>query len=358
VQFPGIYNAVAIADFRKILLADGTVWLTSFGFQNDGELVISYFGQMPNLSNIVAIASDTGLRDDGTVWDLQGLWAVHPHAERVPGISDAIAISSQGALTSDGRVWQWNTATTRGGMFGAAPGTGNWGLTQIQSVTDVEMIYTGLAVRSDGTLWAYRGGYYRFGDGRYTQVQNINNIVALSNVMVLDAYGQVWSLSYVQEPAIHIETPISPEPRLIQEGYTPPQGTGPIQADTCMSLGDRSFSLATGAFLMDFANANTGELYDFHDQLDGFSVIIRDANGQTICMHLGATLTFNGDYADFWVGNLATPITFYYMPVPYGYEVVRIMDRGDMTTWFGVDYVIHARVYIQPIANQPSSWAS
>ena len=356
VQFPGIYNAVGIADGRKILLADGTVWLAAFGFWDNGELTVDYFGQMPNLSNIVAIATETALRDDGTVWDLQGRWAVHPHAERVPGISNAVAVSQQGALTSDGRVWHWNAATTRGGMFGAAPGTGNWGLTQISSVTNVEMIHSRKAVRSDGTLWVHTGGYYRV-DGRYIQVQNIHNVVALSNLMVLDANGRAWTLSYEQEPVAPVETPAPFVPRLIQEGYTPPQATGPIQADTCMSLGNRSFSMASGAFVMDFANANTGQLYNFDDHLDSFSVIIRDANGQTICLHLGAILLGNGDFRDFWVGNLVTPITFYYMPVPYGYEVVRIMESGGTATFIGIDTIFHARVYIQPIANYPSSWA-
>ena len=356
VQLPNVNNVIAIST-ETILKADGTVWVVSFRLSDElddlGDLDTFapefrwlYVTQVPNLSNIVEISRETALKDDGTVW----VWWNEDHAEHVPGISDAIGVFEQMAMTSDGRVWTWNI---RDGHFllGPLPREGGWGLTHVASFDDIVMYEPFFALRSDGTVWIY-DSFEGLIPRNFRQVPGLHNIVSITNHMALDEDGRVWDIVRTQAtPPLPTETPTPSGSRLIQEGFTPPPGTEPLQADTCMSLGNRSISAASGAFVMDFINANTGQLYDFHDELDGFSVIIKDANGQTTCLHLGVYLAGVGRYIDFWVGNLITPITFYYLPVPYGYEVVRIMDIGDFSTLIGVDNIIHARVYVQPIAN-------
>ena len=508
VRLPNINNAVSIAH-DTILMADGTVWVVDFHFQGT-QLNVTSFGQVSNLSNIVAICWGTALRDDGTVWT----WRWEGPAERVPNLNNVIDVTQEAALTRDGRIWIWNEHEVRHGIFGTAGTSDNWGLTQIETLSDIVSISHNTAVRNDGTLWRFPSEPTHYSSDNVRQVQNLTNAVDATFHMALDFNGRIWDIVYDgsslhavrsrnnlsfyasitdhrpnvtsegsrlmqvgytpppgqgligadvcmtaqldnrtggfrmefvnadtgylyefqnifqnairefnillkdangqiiclhlrqgagsfsgniampftiyymplaygyvvdriveiaesqrnQPEDIHIRVymrpaaggpspafiealaPISPiEPRLIQEGFTPQPGTGHLFADTCMSLGSRSLSMASGAFTMDFVNAETGQLYDFHDQLDGFSIIIRDANGRTICLHLGATI--NGRYQDFWVGYLPMPITFYHLPIPEGYVVTRIMDRGGMSAWFGIDYDIHARVYVQPIAN-------
>jgi len=395
-QITTLRDIVSISDYMAIR-NDGTVW---FFPGEPAHYNPANVGQIQNLQNIVDVSLPIALDADGNIWEMQ--WnpeTLIPYAVRSPG-SLRFDAHTSGALprasSYGSRLMQSGyTPPQRQGMIEAdvcmttnlSNRTGRIHMDFVNADTgylyEFHNAFQGAAIRRfnmlirDATgqiicLHMGRGAgdiqvspFSGSWSGNITmpftiyympvaQGYAVDRIVEISEnqrSQLDDVHVRVYMRRVDgRASSLPVEAPApaaSVQPRLIQEGFTPPPGTGRLQADTCMSLGNRSLSMASGMFTMDFVNAHTGQMYDFHDQLDGFSVIIRDANGQTICLHLGAT--FSGQYTDFWVGNLATPITFFHFPVPQGYVVNRIMDRGGMAFVMGVDHDIHARVYIEPI---------
>ena len=212
------------------LRTDGTVW--SWGNNYGGQLgdgtstPRSAPVQVLNLSEVVAIsaggAHSLALRADGTVWGWghghegqlggSGLPRGRSVPALVPGLTDVVAIGASGthslALRVDGTVWAWGS-NFNGQLGRPANYTPNPTPAQVPGLTNVVALETSgayvLALRADGTVWAWGSNAYgQLGrPANYTpnptpaQVPGLTGVVALSaafqHVLALREDGTVWA---------------------------------------------------------------------------------------------------------------------------------------------------------------------
>jgi alpha-tubulin suppressor-like RCC1 family protein len=174
------------AQSSAVLKSDGTVWTSgdnSYGQLGTGNLKGSAAPtQVPGLSGCTAVSSGyyhvLALRRDGTVWT----WGhngdgqlgtgtnlnMNAVPEQVTSLTDVVALAAGGyhslALKSDGTVWAWGN-NNYGGL-GLGNGTACSIPVQIPSLSAVRAISAGyfhsLALKSDGTVWAF--GYNANGE--------------------------------------------------------------------------------------------------------------------------------------------------------------------------------------------------
>ncbi|HZH13537.1 MAG TPA: hypothetical protein VE057_04155 [Archangium sp.] len=158
------------------------------------------------------------LRADGTVWAWGSpyFYLQEPVPAPMAGLTDVVAISSGGehalALRADGSVWAWGP-----NWYGeVGDGTYEWRLTPVPvlDLTDVVAIAAGnkfsLALRADGTVWAWGLNWSgQLGSGspsswddlnpknRPVQVRGLVDVVAISagemHSLALRADGTVWA---------------------------------------------------------------------------------------------------------------------------------------------------------------------
>lgn len=225
----GVYNSIA-------LKTDGTIWAwgtNKFGESGNGYLTVaSNYPVLVNIGITNAIAVSSGgwdstyvahtlaLRSDGLVAAMgnnaygqlgDGSGLNQTNFVLVTNLTSAVAVAAGGyhsvALKTDGTVWAWGTNNF--GQTGS--GTTNAIYTtpvQVTNLNDIVSVaaglYHGLALKADGTVWAWGGNAGgQLGDGTITnrlapvQVTNLNNIIAISaggsNSLALRADGTVWA---------------------------------------------------------------------------------------------------------------------------------------------------------------------
>ncbi len=225
--------AIAAGGIHSVALkSDGTVW--AWGNNDvadqlgDGTGVNrSVPGQVPGLSGITAIAAGyyhtLALKAGGSVlaWGYNfsnqlgtGVSAGPSSLIQVNGVSQVTAISAGDAhsvaLEADGSVWTWGANDV--GQLGDGSVTGQYqGRAVPQAVpglTRIVAIAAGgshtLALRSDGTLWAWGSNYSgQLGDGTTTdrakpvQVAGFNNVVTIAagenHSVAVTSDGTVWA---------------------------------------------------------------------------------------------------------------------------------------------------------------------
>jgi alpha-tubulin suppressor-like RCC1 family protein len=185
----GLSDVTAIAaglGHSLALKKDGTVW--AWGYNDDGELGdakkkarLTPF-QIPGLSDVKAIAAGShhslALKNDGTVWMWGGDKEMGQSStpRRLPGLTRVIAISAGGwyslALKDDGSVWAWGSIAN-GDQDDKTMNEVIRKPVQIKVLADVVGVAAGLwhslAVKNDGTVWAWGRNYYgALGDGTET----------------------------------------------------------------------------------------------------------------------------------------------------------------------------------------------
>lgn len=161
-------------DNLLVLEKDGTVWIL-----NQGAIF-----KIEGLNDITAIAAgganSYALQKDGTVWVFgsngQGVAAGQDTAnksapQKIPGIQDVINIRATAGgplfLKRDGTVWA--SGNNRGGQLGIGSYDNSDIPMQVKDLIKVTKIgahgtgYRSMALREDGTLWSWGGGYS--GDG-------------------------------------------------------------------------------------------------------------------------------------------------------------------------------------------------
>ena len=224
----GTFTAVAVGQYHSLALkSDGTVW--AWGYNADGEVGNGTTGnkltpvQVSGLSGVVAIAAgryhSLAVKSDGTVWAWgsntngqlgDGSTTTRTGATQVPGLTGVSKVAGGAyfsiALKSAGTVWAWGYNYY--GELGNGNTTEQHSPVQVSSLTSVSAIASSgmdhsLAVKSDGTVWAWgQNTYGQLCDGTTTtrttpvQVSGLTggSAVAASyyDSIVLKTDGTVW----------------------------------------------------------------------------------------------------------------------------------------------------------------------
>ena len=217
---------------RGVLRSDGTVWAT--GYNGDGELGNGLssadspqYEQVAGLQGVTSIAAGRycalALRSDGSVW----AWGDNTEGELGDGtdigrtlpvqvlyLSHVIAIACGHdhclALESDGTVWAWGTNT--GGQLGVGTPEGTLPFSmapmQIGSFANVIAIAAGrdssLAVKSDGTVWAWGSGSHgQLGNGSTTDSDVPVQVSGLTEIKTV-AGGEDYNLAVNSKGAVYL----------------------------------------------------------------------------------------------------------------------------------------------------------
>lgn len=218
--------------FSLVLKNDGTVW--SWGTSKEAQCGCGSFedtvtiAQVVGLTNIVSIAAGNSyglaLKSDGTVW----AWGKNDHGQlgdgtwtlnrmtpvQVSGLTDVVSIAAgfghSLAVKSDGTVWSWgsNGCGQLGDQTTVVRNTPVQVCGEFAPFTDVISVAAGyahsLALKSDGTIWAWGSNYYdqlgdlSTGDRRMPAYINyISDIVGIAagayHSLAINEYGAVYA---------------------------------------------------------------------------------------------------------------------------------------------------------------------
>ena len=224
---PGLFGVKAISAGESstlALLQDGT--LRAWGANHNGELGLQRYGDfvpspvaVPGIDGVIAIDSGVGhhlaLRQDGVVWG----WGLNDNGQLgngtsgnlvlapypVQNLSDVTAIAAGGwfslALRGDGTVWTWG-ANSDGqlgiGLFEASLPNSPLPV-RVHQLTEVVAIaagaYHALALRRDGTVWAWGLNWIgQLGDNTDQNRNKPVRIPGLSDILAIGA-GEEFSFA-------------------------------------------------------------------------------------------------------------------------------------------------------------------
>ena len=207
---------IAAGRYHSIVMkSDGTVW--TWGKNHSGQLGYNIGQQkipkqVDKIDNIKVIASGSdhnlALKSDGTLWswgsnsygqlgDGDSYYSDSKDPKEVRNLGKVISVSGgyhSLALKEDGTVWAWGYNYY--GQLGDGTNTNRDKPIQVEELSNIIAIaagyYHSLAVKSDGTVWAWgRNDYGQLGNGSYVE----SNIPVKVNDLddIIDVAGGVFS---------------------------------------------------------------------------------------------------------------------------------------------------------------------
>jgi YD repeat-containing protein len=227
VAVPGLASSVGIAagGYHSLaVLSDGTAWAwgrNSSGELGDGSTISSSVPvQVVGLTDVVDVEAGShhslAVTGDATVWAWgtnsagqlgDGTTTARSTPVQVSGLTDVTAVAAGGlsgyaghnlALRSDGTVWAWGHNNK--GQLGDGTTTNRSLTVQVTGLTEVVAVAAGgdssYALRSDGTVWAW-------GDNGSGQLAN-DSVKRASTVPVQSAITQVVHIAAGSEHALAV----------------------------------------------------------------------------------------------------------------------------------------------------------
>ena len=365
VAVSSLTGAIAVAggeDHSLALESGGTVWAwgdngygqlgnnsttdSSLPVQVEDPTGTSY------LTRITAIAAgynhSLALKSDGTVW----AWGLNTYGQlgnnstinshipvQVAGLTEITVIAGGGdhslALRSDGTVWAWgdngygqlgnNNSVNSSVPVQVKDSTAESYLSGVVSVSGGE--YHSLAVKDDGTVWAWGDGYYgQLGNGGTAdrevpvQVSDLTGITAAAgggdHSLALRNDGTVWAWGFNAYGQLSGTGESSLVPREVLDSA----GTSYLTGITAIAAGyNHSLAVTTGGTVLawgyneygQLGNGATSSLNDYPVQVSGLAGVAEVSGGSwhslavTGAIVPSVTLTSSLDPA-----NQGQPITF------------------------------------------------
>ena len=210
------------------LTRDGMLWAwgdNEFGQLGNGTTTDSRVPvRVSNLSGVIAIAAggyhSIALKSDGTVWTWgdngygqlgSGAWTDNSLIPvQVSGLTGVVAIAAGGAhtlaLKSDGTLWAWGS--NQYGQLGNNDTADNNIPVQVSGLTGVITISAGdhhsVALKSNGTVWTWGKNWFgQLGDGTLNDslipvvVSGLSRVIAIAagsaHTLALKSDGTVWA---------------------------------------------------------------------------------------------------------------------------------------------------------------------
>jgi len=241
-----------------------------------------------DLSDVVQVVGGSNgstlvLKADGTVWGRgnnsygqlgNGTFADSSVFVQVMGLKDVVQIAASNhvvALKSDGTVWAW------GWNYSGELGNGTLFINssvpqQVSGLENVVQISTGvshvLAVKSDGTLWAWGCQPYGLGNGtdtlsavpvRVSGPDNVIRVAAGNHNLVLTSDGTVWAWGNNSYGQVGDGTRFNTRPRPVPVMIP---GVGPLKiVDLATGVG-HSLALRSDGTVWAWGANGEGELGD------------------------------------------------------------------------------------------------
>ncbi|GFO65029.1 carboxypeptidase regulatory-like domain-containing protein [Geomonas paludis] len=227
LQVPGLSGMRAVALGQEHTLAlkgDGTVW--AWGANSGGELgngtntASAVPGRVAGLTGVVAVSAGAfnglALKSNGTVWcwgwnnsrqlgnGSDVFWSSRP--VQVTGLTGVVAISMGTrhglALKSDGTVWAWGS-----GILGNGSLYGSGTPVKVSGLTGVTRIAAGddhsAAITSDGTVWTWgENGYGQIGNGTTDNSVLPVRISALGEDVAVIATGMYFTVAVKKDGTV------------------------------------------------------------------------------------------------------------------------------------------------------------
>jgi hypothetical protein len=267
---------------------DSSLW--AWGDNTDGQLGIGpkASSATPQLvgsgyrSSAAGFVHTVAVKQDGSLWAWGNNGAGQLGVGTVQGVSTPLQIGTQFssvvagllhnlAIKVDGSVWAWGANLQ--GQLGDVASTGSvWSMTQIDGLQDVVAVATGdyhsLALKRDGSVWAWGRNLGQLGDGTAVNRGTPVRVLNLDEVVSIAADGFT-SLAVKQDGTVWLWGRTS---------YTPMRVNGLDSISAIVARGGHALFLKKDGSVGGWGTNTSGQLGDGTFAQRAFSVLMLKPN--------------------------------------------------------------------------------